>query len=168
MSFLIFKTTVSPFELQKIRELTSSGTGLSSEKSLTQYSYNTHNLVECRAVRMNPAIYDTLFQLRISNACELQTEGESGPDRITRYTYDARWDKVSTEKRAVGVVGLEQYYARYSYTNAGEVFSVKDANNNLYQGETDEFGRLNKWKYPEKGAISNDFSGSSAASSSDY
>ena len=69
----------------------------STDYSLTQYSYDTLGRVLCKTTRMNPDAYNTLPD----NACELGIEGDFGPDRVTRYTYDS-YDNIKLEERAVG------------------------------------------------------------------
>ncbi|WP_308813785.1 hypothetical protein [Sphingomonas sp. GV3] len=51
---------------------------------VVQKSYVGQRL-ECSAVRLNNAVWGTLP----ASACTAQAEGPSGPDRITRYGYDA-------------------------------------------------------------------------------
>jgi hypothetical protein len=54
-------------------------------EALTEWSYDNLGRVECEAVRMNAAN----FGGSAANACTLTAEGTQGPDRITRFTYDA-------------------------------------------------------------------------------
>ncbi|MDT9166053.1 hypothetical protein RSW31_26575, partial [Escherichia coli] len=53
--------------------------------SLVQISYDASGRQDCVATRMNPST----FANPPSSACSLDTAGAFGPDRITKYNYDA-------------------------------------------------------------------------------
>ncbi|WP_058745173.1 RHS repeat domain-containing protein [Sphingomonas yabuuchiae] len=113
-------------------------------QTLTQYSYNNRGLVECTAVRMNPAAFNSLP----ASACTLGTPGDAGPDRITRNEYDAAGQLLRVI-RAYGT-DLQQTYATYTYSPNGKRTSVKDANGNLSQMDYDGFDRQTSWVFPSK------------------
>ncbi|MFA5970658.1 MAG: hypothetical protein WC816_15620, partial [Sphingomonas sp.] len=110
--------------------------------SLTQYSYDLAGRLECTAVRMNPAIYDSLP----ASACTLGTAGTDGPDRITRTVYDAAGQVVQV-RRAVGT-SIEIADVTNSYTPNGKLEYVIDANGNRAKLEYDGFDRQVKWIFP--------------------
>lgn len=111
------------------------------KKMLTQYSYDNRSRVECQAVRMNPQQFHALPQ----SACTLGAAGSFGPDRITRYEYDAL-DQVLVEWRAWGT-DLQQKYAEYTYSSQ-QLTGLTDANGNKTELRYDNFGRLHKRVYP--------------------
>jgi RHS repeat-associated protein len=125
---------------RKTVEWTSGG----GAQTLTQYSYNNRGLVECTAVRMNPAAFNSLP----ASACTLGTPGDAGPDRITRNEYDAAGQLLRVI-RAYGT-DLQQTYATYTYSPNGKRTSVKDANGNLSQMDYDGFDRQTSWVFPSK------------------
>ncbi len=130
--------------------------GISSPPlTLTQKSYDARNREECTAVRMNPAIFGSLP----SSACSLGTQGTSGPDRITRTTYDAD-SKVLKLQKAFGTA-LQQDYATYTYSANGKQRSLTDARGYRAEMEYDGFDRQTKWIFPSKTATAtvdpNDF-----------
>lgn len=112
-------------------------------EALSQYSYNAKGLVQCKARRMNKAVYNSLP----ADACTLSIQGTEGPDRITRYTYDDL-DQVLTEERAVAT-SLAQTYV----TNVYDGYLLKsqtDANGNKTLLEYDQYDRLQYRYYPSK------------------
>jgi RHS repeat-associated protein len=125
-----------------------------SAVTLTQYSYDAAGRLECIAERMNPAAYASLP----ASACDLGTQGDYGPDRIIRNSYDAAGQLLKVEK-AVGVTAangfpetLQQDYATYSYSLNGKRTSVTDANGNRATMTFDGFDRQRLWTFPSKTA----------------
>ena len=121
--------------------------------SLTQTSYDNRLRTECASVRMNTAAYDTLSG---SSACALGTQGNQGPDRITRTLYYPT-GQVQTVQKAYGVTTangfpatLQQDYASYAYTPSGKQAYVIDANGNKSAYGYDGFDRLSQWFFPSK------------------
>ncbi len=110
--------------------------------SLLQYSYDAAGRLNCTAVRMNEAVFESLP----SDACTLGTQGSDGPDRITKNIYDAA-GRVVQLRKAVGTP-IEQAYATYSFTANGQQEYVIDANGNRAKFEYDGFDRLEKWFFP--------------------
>lgn len=115
-----------------------------SSIALTQYSYDHLGRLRCKAIRMNPASYGSLP----SSACALGSQGSYGPDRISRFSYNAQ-DQLLSEERAVGT-SLSQVYAIYTYDQYGDRTSVTDANGNYTKWEYDGHGRLSHWYFPAK------------------
>ena len=127
---------------RKLRETQKGSTG--ATVAITQFSYDVLDRLECTAVRMNPAA----FANPEPNACALGSEGNDGPDRITRNMYDAAGQLLQV-RRAVGT-SLEQAYVSYSYTDNGKQQSVTDANGNRAEMVYDGFDRQVAWKMPSK------------------
>jgi RHS repeat-associated protein len=113
--------------------------------SLTQYSYDAVGRLECTTVRMNPST----FASPPSSACTLGTEGSYRKDRITKNVYDAA-GQLTQIRKAVGVAGLEQAYATFTYSPNGKQTSVTDANGNLATFAYDSFDRQIGWVFPSK------------------
>ncbi len=110
--------------------------------TVVQRTFDQRNRLECEARRMNPAAFVSLP----TSACTLGTEGNFGPDRITRNVYDNASQLLQVQ-RAYGTP-LQQNYATYTYTANGQRKTVKDANNNLSTLEYDGFDRLFKLRFP--------------------
>jgi len=127
---------------------------------LTQYSYDAVGRLECTAVRMNSAIYNSVIVNSLPVACALGTQGAYGPDRITRLSYDVAGQRTK-EQRAVGT-SLVQDYAAYGYTPNGGMSWVEDANGNRTQFAYDGFDRLSRMYFPQTTV------GAHAANPSDY
>ncbi|MFD1218364.1 RHS repeat-associated core domain-containing protein [Microbulbifer celer] len=139
--FSVFITTQYTYDTYG-RKVTERVIGKNGQaESLTQFSYDTWNRVECKAVRMNPASYDLLP----ASACTLGAEGSYGPDRIHRYTYDTL-DQVLTEERAVGTA-LQQTYVTNTYDHR-LLTSQTDANGNRTELRYDGYARLQRRVYP--------------------
>ena len=124
---------------RKTRESMSAG---GSVRSLTQYSYNGIGLVECTAVRMNPAA----FASPPVSACTLGPEGSQGPDRITRNVHDAAGQILQVQRAYA--TPLQQNYASYSYSLNGQRTSVTDANANRADLRYDGHDRQVRWVFP--------------------
>jgi RHS repeat-associated protein len=110
-------------------------------ESVVQFSYDGWDRVVCKAVRMNPADFGS----PPSNVC-LASQGVYGPDRISRFTYDAL-DQVETEERAVDTP-LAQVYVTNTYGGRGKLTSQTDAKGNRTELRYDSNGRLNKRVFP--------------------
>ena len=115
--------------------------------SVEQLAYDAVGRLECSGHRMNPAVYGSLP----ASACTLGTEGGQGPDRITKYSYDAAGQLLKVQK-AIGTL-LQQDYATYSYTLNGKRASVKDANGNLANIVYDGHDRQTRWTFPSKTSV---------------
>ena len=111
-------------------------------ESVVQFSYDSWDRVDCKAVRMSPAA----FGVPPADACQLGSQGTYGPDRITKFTYDG-WDQVVTEVRALGT-SLQQTYVTNGYGGRGKLRSQTDAKGNKTELRYDINGRLYKRLYP--------------------
>jgi RHS repeat-associated protein len=120
---------------------------LGNPTALTQYSYDTSGRIECTALRMNSAAYGSLP----ASACTLGTQGSSGPDRITRQTYDSLNRPLTTQK-GVGTPDQINYatYTYYSATTVSPQESATDANGNKSFYTYDAYKRLQNWYFPSK------------------
>jgi RHS repeat-associated protein len=134
------------------QKLSSGGTAY----ALTQASYDSLGRVDCSAVRMNTAIYGSLP----ASACTLGTQDAFGPDRITKMAYDA--DSRPT-KATVGYATSDAADERtLTYSDNGQVTTLKDAENNLTTIEYDGVDRVAKVRYPLPAK------GANASSTTDY
>ncbi len=124
--------------------------------ALTQTSYDSIGRVDCSAVRMNTAIYGSLP----ASACTLGTAGSFGSDRITKLTYDA--DSRPTKATVAYATADAADERTLTYSDNGQVTTLKDAENNLTTIEYDGVDRVAKIRYPlpTKGA--------NASSTTDY
>ena len=105
----------------------------------TQYGYDAAGRLECTAVRMNTTAWGTL-----PGACTAQAAGTNGPDRITRTSYNAAG--TLTASTAYGTPA--QVDEVTTYTNDGQVASVKDGEGNLTSYAYDGHNRLYRTYYP--------------------
>jgi YD repeat-containing protein len=124
--------------------------------ALTQASYDSLGRLDCSAVRMNVAAYGSLP----ADACTLGTAGSDGPDRITKMAYDA----VSRPTKATEAYGSADAADErtLTYSDNGQVATLKDAENNLTTLEYDGFDRASKLRYPVPAK------GANASSTTDY
>ncbi len=152
--FTVVTQTLYTYDSQGRVKTLAKADGSGSSYTLTQTSYDAVGRTECVAVRMNMDTYDSLP----ASACTLATEGDYGPDRITKFEYDNVYNDIMTvEHRAFGTT-LAQQYATYEYYPANNVTSdfgsvnqlggmrksVTDANGNTTDYEYDAAARLNK------------------------
>lgn len=142
--FTIHKTAHSAFDgsNRKIKDWVVGNNGVTV--TMTQYSYDNVGRLECTAVRMNPATYNSLP----TSACTHATEGADGKDRITKTVYDAA-GQVLQLRKAVGTT-LEQAEVTYSYTQNGKQEYVIDANGNRAKLTYDGHDRQRYWSFPNK------------------
>jgi RHS repeat-associated protein len=132
---------------RKVREETRDANGAAT--ALMQYSYDGAGRADCVAQRMNPARgAPPPFAIQPAEACDLNTAGTFGPDRITKNSYDAMGQLLKVQ-RALGTP-LQQDYATYTYTLNGKQASVTDANGNRTGYTYDGFDRLKRWSFPSK------------------
>jgi RHS repeat-associated protein len=111
-------------------------------ESVVQYSYDSWDRVVCKAVRMNPVV----FAAPNPDACQVGAEGIYGPDRVSRFTYDA-FDQVLTEERGLGTSNA-QTYVRNVYHGRGVLQSQTDAKGNKTDLRYDSNWRLRRRVYP--------------------
>lgn len=123
-----------------LQKLSAGGTAY----ALTQASYDSLGRLDCSAVRMNIAAYGSLP----ASACTLGTQGSDGPDRITKVTYDAV-SRPTVATIAYGTADAADE-ATLTYTDNGQVATLKDGENNLTTVQYDGFDRASKTLYPTK------------------
>ncbi len=124
--------------------------------AVTQTGYDALGRVECKAQRMNPAVFASLP----ASACALGTEGTAGPDRITRQVYDAA-GQVTQVQKAVGTADQANEVTA-TYTANGKVATVTDGKNNRTTYVYDGYDRLSQTRYPVT------TQGAGTSSTSDY
>ncbi len=108
--------------------------------SVTQNSYIGQRL-DCSVARLNNSSWGTLP----TSACTAQTEGSSGPDRISRYSYDAAGHVTQV---TAGYGTSSAATESTSFTANGKVGSVTDANGNVTTYAYDGLDRLQTTTYP--------------------
>lgn len=111
--------------------------------SLTQYGYTVDNLVECAAVRMNPAAYGSL-----PAACSLSTQGAAGPDRITKTIYDIL-GRTSVVQTAFGTAAQANEVSTAHTANGAQAW-VQDGNGNRTTYTYDGLDRVVGMSMPSK------------------
>jgi len=111
----------------------------------TDVSYDTLGRVDCSALRMNP----TLFAPANSTpACTLGTQGNFGPDRITKNIYSV--DRVVQQITGYGTSGQRTEFTKAYDYYYGLLTSYTDARGNKTQYAYDLWNRLQKTSYPDK------------------
>lgn len=115
-----------------VRRLESGGTAY----ALTQTNYDSLGRVRCVAQRMNPAEFASLP----SDACTLDTEGDFGPDRITRTSYDPL-GRVGLIETGVGTTAAANALFVMRSAN-GRIQYMFDASNNISAYQYDSHDRL--------------------------
>lgn len=118
------------------RKTTSRLVGGGAVLGVTQYSYDAVNRLDCVAVRMNAAQWNALP----TSACSRQLEGDAGPDRITKYSYD-RADRQTKVTAGYGS-DVQADSVVKSFTDDGQIADVRDALGNLTSYSYDGFNRL--------------------------
>ena len=123
------------------RKLTERHTGDGATTSFKQYSYDSSGRLACEVTRMDPSQW-----LGQTNACVPQTNGLFGPDRVTRYSYDAA-GQLKKKQIAVGTSDAADETSR-AYSANGKVQTELDGENNLTSYDYDGFDRLYRTRYP--------------------
>jgi RHS repeat-associated protein len=126
----------------KLSEIYISSSG--SAESRTDFSYDDKYRLSCSTVRMNRA---TLLSLNL-DACALSSEGQHGPDRITKYEYNEIGQVIKVYKAYL--TSLEQIYKDYTYYDNGLVNTVTDASGNTTKYEYDTSDQLEYTYFPSK------------------
>ena len=111
-------------------------------KAVRQFSYDTAGRLLCDAIRMDPAQWGSQ-----TDACTPQTTAPSGPDRVTRSTYDGA-DRSLTVVSGFGTAAAVTESS--TYTPNGKLWTVDDANGNRTTYSYDGFDRVSKIAYPSK------------------
>jgi RHS repeat-associated protein len=129
--------------------------GAGQAHAVTHVSYDAAGRQDCVAQRMNPAAFTSLP----GSACDLGAAGAYGPDRITKYSYDAAGRlNQSTSGYLSGAPITEQA----TYTANGKPLTLKDGAGNVSTLVYDGFDRLSQMRYPDAAT------GSGTSSTSDY
>lgn len=123
--------------------------------ALVQQNYDGMGRVNCAVTRMDPSQWSGQ-----TDACTPQTSGAYGPDRVTKWTYDAV-GRVLTATTGMGTAASAVVKTN-AYDTDGLLSSVKDANNNLTAYTYDGFNRLSKTNFPST------TKGANTSSSTDY
>ncbi|MFC5345979.1 hypothetical protein ACETK8_17030 [Brevundimonas staleyi] len=118
-------------------------TAVNATLALRQMTYDASGRVRCAATRMNPSQFGALP----ASACDASTQGDFGPDRITRYGYDGANRLISTTT-GIGRPVSEQIVESLTYTLSGQIETLTDGNGNLSTLEYDGFDRLSSLRYP--------------------
>lgn len=126
------------------RKLTAAKKSGGTTYALTQYKYDLFGRLECTAARMNPAAWGSLP----ASACTLGTQGTSGPDRITKNTYDLA-GQLTKVTEALGTAD-EADEATYAYTVNGKREFLTDARNYKARFVYDGHDRQVEWRFPDK------------------
>ncbi|RED12667.1 RHS repeat-associated core domain-containing protein [Parasphingopyxis lamellibrachiae] len=98
--------------------------------AVTQFTYDARNQLYCEARRMNPAQFTSLP----SSACDLDTTGSMGPDRIRRHWYDWFGRRYLTRggyRVLNGGAGNDEF--RMGWTNNGQVAWRRDGLGSTHQ-----------------------------------
>ncbi len=148
-NFTSFQQTATVYDTY-VRPTASRFTAGGTTYSVSQVSYDAAGRVQCVADRMNPALFSALP----SSACVLGTEGSFGQDRITRLTYDAASQVLTTTS---GFASADPLVESATYTANGLVETLVDGNGNRSTMVYDGFDRLSRLLYPtaSNGAVSN-------------
>lgn len=117
--------------------------------SVVQTNYDRIGRPGCTAVRMNPSEFNSLP----GNACDLDTPGALGPDRITRNFYDVAGQMI--QMRMAHGTSQEIAEVSYTYTLNGKQQFVIDANGNRAEMRYDGFDRLQRWIFPSTARATN-------------
>jgi RHS repeat-associated protein len=153
-TFVAAQTVAIAFDSNS-RPVTSKLSAGGADFALTQTSYDALGRTDCTTTRMNIAAYGSL-----PGACTLGTQGSDGPDRISKFIYDAA-GQVTQVKEGVGT-SAEAATRTMTYSGNGAVASLTDGENNTTTYTYDGFDRLIKTTYP------NTIKGSGTSNGDDY
>ena len=110
--------------------------------AVTHIGYDAAGRQSCVATRMNPAAFNSLP----GSACDLGAQGAYGPDRITKYDYNAA-SQLTKSTSGYGTANLIAEEA--TYTANGKPLTLKDGAGNLSTITYDGFDRLVQLNYPD-------------------
>lgn len=158
-------TNWSAFAAAETIDVTYDAAGLATQQklsgsggvaALTQFSYDLNGRQECSALRMNPSGYGALP----SSACILGSASTFGADRIARNVYDVA-GQLTQVQIAVGT-SSQANEQTLTYSDNGNLLTLKDAENNQTTYSYDGFDRLLQTRYP------NPTKGAGTSSTTDY
>ena len=141
-AFTTLRTVANSYDSvgHKVKTTLSGG---GSTATVTQFSYDSLDRLECTAVRMNPALFGSLP----ASACTLATPaGSDGQDRITRNVYDAAGQRLQL-REGVGTAD-ESTEATWAYSPNGKVTTVIDGNGNRAELRYDGYDQQDRWTFP--------------------
>ncbi|MEL7217232.1 MAG: hypothetical protein AAGK01_02245, partial [Pseudomonadota bacterium] len=110
--------------------------------SVTQMNYDGLNRAKCTAVRMNPSSFASPH----ADECQQTPGGYAEPDRITQNHYDTE-SRVIRIEQGVDTPGVRDY-ARYTFTDNGQMESMTDARDYKALMTYDGFDRQDAWYFP--------------------
>lgn len=127
--------------LRRSNRFDSAGT----HRHLVARNYDNMFRLNCVVQRLNPAVFPTVTT---TDACQRGTQGADGPDRISRYTYNAVGALLTSESGVnAAVSGRTDRTMAYDPLN-GNLTSEQDAKGNTTSYFYDTFNRLYKTCYP--------------------
>jgi RHS repeat-associated protein len=140
-SLAVFRRTDLGYDSRRnpVREALSAG---GTTYTVTDRSFDDRGLLDCSAVRMNMAAFDSLP----ASACTAGTPGPQGPDRITRNIYDAAGQRLQL-REGVGTPD-EGTEATWAYDANGRITTIVDGNGNRAELRYDGHGRQDRWTFP--------------------
>jgi RHS repeat-associated protein len=124
------------------RRATSTLSSGGAMQTLTQFSYDSLDRLQCTAVRMNPSAFGSLP----ASACSLGTEGSFGPDRIVRNVYDAA-GQLTQVQEGYGT-SIQANEVTNTYRGNGQRETLTDAGGNRTTFEYDGYDRLKRTRFP--------------------
>jgi RHS repeat-associated protein len=124
--------------------------------ALTHVSYDSLGRPQCLTQRMNPAEFASLP----TSACEADTQGSFGPDRIRKTFYD-EIGRVNQVRTALGL-NEERNESTTTYRLNGQIETLTDGMGNKTSYEYDGHDRLAKTRFPDT------TTGAGTSSSTDY
>lgn len=115
--------------------------------SLRQAGYDSRGRMECEALRMNAAAFGS----PPSSACAPGTAGAHGPDRISKFIFNAGGQLTEI----TGAFGTAEAGpdVRYTYTDNGLQATVQDEKGNLTTYVPDGFDRAARVRYPDPATL---------------
>lgn len=122
---------------RKVLEVNATG----NQTAITQYSYDAIGRLQCVKLNMDPSIASPTLP-----ACTPQASAAAGPDRVTRYTYDAI-DRITKSTSAYGTADAGDDYVK-TYTVDDRPATMADGKGNVTSYDYDRFGRLVKTSFP--------------------
>jgi RHS repeat-associated protein len=105
-----------------------------------QYGYDAFGRPSCTVIRMYPTAFGAT-----ADPCTLGPSGSAAPDRITRYGYDEA-DRIVAKTTGYGTPSAST--EQTSYTALGDVWYVRDGNDNRTSYAYDGHARIKRIYYP--------------------
>ncbi|QIG79935.1 RHS repeat domain-containing protein [Stakelama tenebrarum] len=154
-NFVSLQQATSTYDAATARKTQDAVSADGTTYQLVQYGYDSRGRLECTALRMNAAAWGSQ-----TDACEANTGGSFGPDRITRTEYDDNGRAIETiSGYDTGVAAVVQ---TLTYTDNGQIESLTDGEGNKTSYSYDGVDRLSRVYFPDT------TQGSGTSSSSDF